>query len=196
MPEQEGSYGSWPEFDTSGLASDITLEAEYTPWVTVVASLQQEGKLALAMADGQFTQDAVLTVRESAETPPEAARSGDTVRVWEISLTGTDLTEQDTVPLRLLSGGSRASVWQYKDGAWHKVDADRNGHYLLLDMEGTSGTFCVSSRQGSPALLLAVILAAVVLLLAALFLLRSRRKKDAAAKRETSAPPAEEPAPK
>lgn len=196
VPEQEGSYGSWPEFDTSGLASDITLEAEYTPWVTVVASLQQEGKLALAMADGQFTQDAVLTVRESAETPPEAARSGDTVRVWEISLTGTDLTEQDTVPLRLLSGGSRASVWQYKDGAWHKVDADRNGHYLLLDMEGTSGTFCVSSRQGSPALLLAVILAAVVLLLAVLFLLRRRRKKATAAKRETSAPPAEEPAPK
>lgn len=193
VPEQEGNYGCWPEFDTSGLASDITLEAEYTPWVTVVASLQQEGKLALAMADGQFTQDAVLTVRESAETPPEAARSGDTVRVWEISLTGTDLTEQDTVPLRLLSGGSRASVWQYKDGAWHKVDADRNGHYLLLDMEGTSGTFCVSSRQGSPVLLLAVILAAVVLLLAALVVLRRRRKKAAAAKRETSVPPAEGP---
>lgn len=137
----------------------------------------RRGKLALAMADGQFTQDAVLTVRESAETPPERPRSGDTVRVWEISLTGTDLTEQDTVPLRLLSGGSRASVWQYKDGAWHKVDADRNGHYLLLDMEGTSGTFCVSSRQGSPALLLAVILAAVVLLLAVLFLAAAPAEK-------------------
>ena len=40
VPELEGNYGVWPEFDVSGLRSDLTVNAVYTPWVTVVSFTQ------------------------------------------------------------------------------------------------------------------------------------------------------------
>ena len=179
VPEQAGCYGTWPEFDTSGLNSDITLEAVYTPWVTLVSSAELDGKLALALADGQFTQEAVLHVTDSTLAPP--AEAGEQADVWELALTGTDLTESDTVPIRLLNrGGGRASVWQYTGGQWHAVEASSNGHYLLLTMTGTSGIFCVCSRQSGSVLPLAAALAAMAVLLAVIIVRHIRRKKAAA----------------
>ena len=49
----------------SGTSSDVALEAEYAPWVTLVASAEQSGKLSLALAEGRFTQEAVLHVSDS-----------------------------------------------------------------------------------------------------------------------------------
>ncbi len=160
VPEKAGCYGSWPAFSVTGLDSDITLEAVYKPWVTVVASREKEEKLVLALAEGQFTEKAVLHVEPSTQAPPASA--GETAGVWDLTLNGTDLTGRDPVPIRLLNRmDGKAAVWQYKDGRWTKVDAERNGRYLLLTMEGTSGTFCVAPAQdtGLPLLLAAGLLA-------------------------------------
>lgn len=182
VPEKEGFYGVWPEFDTSGLNSDITLEAVYAPWITLAASAEQDGKLALALAEGRFTEDAVLRVADSSRTPPVPEKEGRQMDVWDITLSGTDLTEDDAVPLRLLnrSGGS-AAVWQLVDGQWHTVEADANGHYLLLTMTGTAGTFCVCSTQSAALPVVAMLLAAAVVLLAVLVKKRGHRQKTAEA---------------
>ncbi len=142
VPEKAGCYGLWPEFDTAGTGSDLTLEAVYTPWVTLVSSEECEGKLARALAEGQFTEKAVLHVTDSTQTPP--ASSGEEACVWDISLTGTQTPGGDSIPLRLLdTGGGSAEVWRLEDGQWQAVEAGQNGQYLLLTMEGTQGTFCV-----------------------------------------------------
>jgi len=181
VPQREGSYGEWPKFDTSGVRSDLTVEAEYAPWVTVVASREISGKLALALADGQFTREASLSVTASKQASPDWA-AGDAL-VWDISLTGTELGPEDAVPLRLLSpGGGDESVWQYENGQWRQVEAVRNGQYLLLTMTGTQGTFCRLSQPGVPWTTLAAgaaIAAAAVVLLAAAG--RRRKKKSAKA---------------
>ena len=184
VPEQEGYYGVWPEFDTSGLNSDITLEAVYTPWVTLVASGEQEGKLALALAEGRFTEETALQVAESAQTPPAGEKKGQHTDIWEITLSGTDLDGDDTVPLRLLNrGGGHAKVWQLVDGQWKQVEAAANGQYLMLSMTGTAGTFCVQSAQGSVLLwgLLLAAGAAMILLLALRVAKRARDRKAAKA---------------
>ena len=180
-PEVDGCYGAWPEFDTSGLRSDITLEAVYTPWVTLVASAELDGKLALALAEGCFTEDAALRVADSAQTPPAAEKAGRQMDVWDVTLTGTDLAEGDAVPLRLLNrGGGRAAVWQLVDGQWQTVETTSNGHYLLLTMTGTAGTFCVCSTQGNWLLLAAALAAAAAALLLAVLVKKRLRKKKAA----------------
>lgn len=177
----DGCYGAWPEFDTSGLRSDITLEAVYTPWVTLVASAELDGKLALALAEGCFTEDAALRVADSAQTPPAAEKAGRQMDVWDVTLTGTDLAEGDAVPLRLLNrGGGRAAVWQLVDGQWQTVETTSNGHYLLLTMTGTAGTFCVCSTQGNWLLLAAALAAAAAALLLAVLVKKRLRKKKAA----------------
>lgn len=179
VPEREDAYGVWPEFSTSGLDSDITLEAVYTPWVTLVASPEQSGKLPLVLAEGRFTQDAVLHVTDSDAVPPEeGARS-----VWEVTLTGTDLADSDIIPLRLLNEGrGKAAVRQLIDGEWRPVDADRNGQYLLLNMTGTVGTFCVCGAQNGQLTAVYFLLLAALFLLLVIFAMLKRRPRKKAAK--------------
>lgn len=181
VPEREGSYGAWPEFDTSGLHSDITLEAVYTPWITLIASEAREGTLALALAEGRFTGDAALQVSNSAQTPPAGGSDKQFTDVWELTLSGSDVTAEDTVPIRLLNrGGGRAAVWQLVDGQWHEVGSSANGHYLTLTMTGTSGIFCVRSVQDSPLVVILLLAAAVLILLVLSLLIRRGKKKKAA----------------
>ena len=183
IPEREDGYGVWPAFDTSGLHSDITLEAVYTPWVTLVASDAAEGSLALALAEGRFTEDAALQVANSAQTPPDGGSAKDVTDVWTLTLTGTDVAEGGEVPIRLLNrGGGKASVWQLTDGGWQPVDFTVNGHYLLLTMAGTTATFCVRSSQGGPWLLVLLAAALLAVLAAVLLVLRHRKKKKTAGK--------------
>lgn len=175
VPEREDAYGTWPDFDTSGLKSDITLEAVYTPWVTLVDSEERSGKLSLALAEGRFTENAELHVTDSESIPPQEDASA----VWDIELSGTELTGSDTVPLRLFSKGSgRATVWQLMDGEWKQVDTTRSGQYLLLSMTGTTGTFCICGEQNGGLAMLWVLLAvAVLLLLVVVIVVKRRRRK-------------------
>ena len=190
VPEVEGCYGLWPEFDRSGLRSDLTVEAEYAPWVTLVASDAQKGRLSVALAEGVFTGEAELLVTASTSPPPQEA--GEEAELWDITLTGTGLTGEDPVPLRLLSpGGGGAKVWQYQNGQWQPVEAQQNGQYLLLSMTGPQGTFCVQPLAETPWGLAAAAVGAAVLAVLLLVFLRKRKKaavvKAAAPKEQDSA---------
>ena len=182
VPEAEGCYGVWPDFDTSGLSSDVTLEAVYTPWVTLVASNGKVNKLSIALAEGRFTEEVELLVGSGGVAPPQETGERDEIwaEAWEISLLGSDLGPEDVVPLRLLNpAGGDAVVWQYENGQWRQVEAVRNGRYLLLTMKGTQGVFYVQPQSGSDWLIPAAVGAAA---LAVLLLIAGRywKKKRAA----------------
>lgn len=185
VPEREGFYGRWSDFEMASAVNDVTLEAVYTPWASLVASEEQsETGLALALAEGQFTEDARLYVLPGAQALPQELEGGE---VWEVSLTGTQLHRDAQVPLRLFSPFKGGEVWQYQDGLWQKVDAAANGQYLLLTMDGLSAVYCVAPGQGSPLLWIgggAVLLAAAALLL----LVRRRKKAPAGAQSGASKP--------
>lgn len=150
VPQKKGYYGKWPDFATDKVIESVVAEAEYTPWVKVVASTEteQNGKKSLALAEGQFTDDAVLHVFNSSEDVPKEAKVCETVNVWDVSLLGTDLSNNDTLSIRLLNeDGGKARVWQMKNGSWEEVKADVNGQYLKLDMKGNKATFCIASNN-------------------------------------------------
>ena len=116
--------------------------------MTVVASnrTQDDGKKALALAEGEFTDKAVLDVTDSDIEPPKEAKFKDNVNVWNISLIGTDLTSYDVVPIRFLNiGGGKAKVWKLDGMEWKKADFTVNGHYLKLKMDGTNATYCIAA---------------------------------------------------
>ena len=149
----------------------------YAPWITLAASAEQSGKLSLALAEGQFTDEVVLHVSDSAQIPPKKNTQG--AVTWDISLTGSSLAQGDVVPLRLLSpGGGDADVWRYQNGQWVAVDAVLSGQYLLLSMESTQGTFFIQPQDTGP--WMTVLLAGAGVLGAAVLLLigsRMRRKR-------------------
>lgn len=150
VPEKKGYYGKWPELATEKVSESVVAEAEYTPWIEVVASteMENEGKKSLALAEGQFTDDAELHVKESIAEIPKDAKSSEHVEVWDVSLSNTGVSADDVVPIRLLNeGGGKAHVWQLENGIWKEVEADANGHYLKISMKGTKATFCVASNN-------------------------------------------------
>lgn len=165
VPEREGCYGRWPDFDGGTVCSDITLEAVYAPWAALVASEEKtDGGLALALAEGRFTEDTRLHVRSGAQAAPWEGQGGE---VWEISLTGAQLPDSGQVPIRLLDPSRNGRVLCLQNGQWREVKSIRNGQYLMLDMEGLSAAFCVvPGRNGMIPLLAgtaAALLAAAVL---------------------------------
>lgn len=181
VPSQNGSFGKWSDFDKTGLKSDITVEAVYAPWITITASAQRQDKLALALAEGRFTDDAVLNAAQGTATPP--IQSGSGARVIDISLTGTELGSSDVIPLRLLDiAGKNSTVWQLVDGKWQHIDCVRSGQYLLLEMTGTEGTFCIYPQQTEtlPLVFIAASAAAVaVIVIIAIKAKKKPRRKTA-----------------
>lgn len=182
IPEKEGYYSEWPELDPEGIYSDFTLEAVYTPWVTLAASAETDGNLSLALAEGRFTEEAVLSVADAQETPPDGSEGAD---VWEVVLSGADIPEDGIVPIRLLNrGGGEANVWQLKDGNWQMAEFTVNGSYLCLDMTGTSGVFCIVPVAGTPVLPIVSAAAIFIILIVILRMAIKHRKKKKTEKTE------------
>ena len=129
--------------------------------------------VSLALAEGQFTQDAQLHVRPSAQAAPQQAEGA---AVWEVCLAGTGLPAEAQVPLRLLDQtGGGGQLWQYRDGRWREVEAQVNGQYLLLTMDGLSAVYCiVPGTRAAPAALVA---AGAALLAAGVLLARAKRRR-------------------
>lgn len=163
VPEKDGYYGEWEKFDTSGKMSDITVNALYTPIITIISSEETNDKIACALVSGKFSGNAVLHAETADEAPP--AEAGEHTSIYHITLEGSDYTSSDYVPLRLLiPNKSSASVWQLVNGEWQTVKAQKNGQYMMLDMLGTEGTFCISSISRNEIPIISAAVGAIVLL--------------------------------
>lgn len=178
VPELYGSFGRWGEFDVSGVMSDVTLEAVYYPWITNVESEERDGKLPLALADGKFTDEAVLhAAMDKPENPEEVKMS--------VSLSGTELSNGDAVPIRLLNTvGKGAQVFLIKDGGREKLNARESGSYLLFEMNGTEGSFVIQPGQDSVIVIVIAAAAALVLVLIIVITIKRGKNKKAAAEKE------------
>lgn len=181
VPEQKGNFGRWAEFDVSGLMSDVTVEAVYAPWITIAASEEKQNKLALALAEGQFTDNVHLHISDGTATPP--VTSGADAKVLTVSLTGTRLGSSDTIPIRLLNAGcGNASVWRLDGGSWQNVPFEKSGQYLLLEMTGTENTFCIQPQQTDIMPIVIIAAAAVAVIVIIILIVRAVKKKKSKAK--------------
>lgn len=175
-PQKDGFYGVWSDFDKSGLLSDIVLEAEYKPIVSITQSDKLDGKLALALASGTFTENTELLVEEQDDAAPVGA--GANAKVYHLKLENSDIEEGGSVSIRLLNPGSgKANVWVMDDGSWKPISAEQNGKYMLAEMEGTEATFCISSPETRWIPFAAGGAAAVVVLIAVLNIRKAKKRK-------------------
>lgn len=179
-PEQEGFYGAWPTLQPEDLSNNLTLEALYTPWITVLESEEQNGARALALAEGLFREDDSLHVTNSRIAPPKL-KEGLHCVVWDLTLISRDAG--NATPLRLLDTSGKATLQRYENGTWVKAESKRNGNYLLCKMEGDSASYCLVSdpQQRSP---LPFLLAAAALLLLVILAVRKWKAKQKLSKEE------------
>lgn len=178
IPEKNGYFGKWIKPNIETVSEDIDIICEYSPYITVLSSKEknENGKLALALCEGEFTDSAKLSVSDSNQIPP--IKKEDNVRVYNITLKNTDLSENDDVTLRLLNENKdNVTAWILKNGSWQKIKTTNNGKYVTLKTTGTQNTVCLKYEPKNKTVLKLSLTLALALLATFAILKIKRRKK-------------------
>lgn len=144
IPSKDGYFGRWQKPGSETVTENIEIVCEYMPYITILASNEknENGKLALALAEGNFTDIAELHIKSVDTLPP--INSDKNVNVYEISLNNTNIKADDNVNIRLLNENkSKISAWLLNDGNWEKLKTEKKGKYIRLQTKGTNSTICL-----------------------------------------------------
>lgn len=178
VPEKEGYYGTWPEFEYNALTFSETLEAIYTPYTSVIASSTARDGKPLALVEGTFAPDTVLNVMPSETAlPKEVKGKGE---VWKVVLTGKTYNKEKSYSLRLLKAVSgKTNIYGLQqDGTWKKLTAKNNGSYICVDMAGNTQTFCIENVSYTKEIIFGVSMTVIALAIAVGSILFLRRRKS------------------
>ncbi len=143
-PKKDGYFGKWQKIDAETVTENITVVCDYKPYITILSSSEknEDGKLALALAEGEFTDSAELHITESKEKPPVEKKEN--IKVYSVSLADTDIKEGDTVTVRLLNENKdRVTAWLLNNGKWERIETSSRGKYAVMRLKGTQNTVCL-----------------------------------------------------
>ena len=176
VPEKEGFYGTWEEFDRTALTFDDTIEAVYTPWVTTLSD--EDGTI---LAEGTFAPETALQVSLAQGDTPEV--KGEVLLHQSVRVDGgTPFTA-----LRVLKPENirKAELWcRTEQGTWRQLTCTKEGRYLRAELEAEAAELCLVETESGTTVWIggAVALAAIgVLLLAARR--KPKKPKDSGEKR-------------
>ena len=161
VPEKEGFYGAWEEFDRTALTFDDTIKAVYTPWVTTLSD--EDGSI---LAEGTFAPGTELrTSEEQGETP---ATKGEVLLHQSVSVDGG----APFTALRVLKPENvrKAELWcRTEQGPWRQLACTKEGSYLRAELETNAAELCLVKTESGTTIWIggAVALAAVGILLLA-----------------------------
>ena len=183
VPEKDGCYGVWPEYDLRYITGNKVLEAEYEEWTASIASAEKnDDNKPLVMAEGNFYPNAALHLQVEGDT-------------YTVALTNSmeedapDYTGEAT--LRVFCKDVDNSIVQVEqDGEYVEAESTVIGSYRQFTMT-VPGSFRVVEAEGSHTRIMVMCIAGGA---AALLLLvwigkkaAKRRKKRRAAKRDRKA---------
>lgn len=179
IPEKKGHFGVWNKPEAECVTENIEIICEYKPYITLISSDEKNdnGKLSLALAEGEFTDEARLSVAESEEAPPKDADG--TIKVYDISLLNTDIKETDTVTMRILNENKeKVTAWVLKSGKWEQIKASDRGKYAVVQAQGTHNVICLKySKRGFNFIRMLIALLAACVIFVIFFLKKKRKKK-------------------
>ena len=183
VPEKDGCYGVWPEYDLRYITGNKVLEAEYEEWTASIASTEKnDDNKPLVMAEGNFYPNAALHLQMEGDT-------------YTVALTNSmeedapDYTGEAT--LRVFCKDVDNSIVQVEqDGEYVEAESTVIGSYRQFTMT-VPGSFRVVEAEGSHTRIMVMCIAggAVALLLLVWIGKKAvkRRKKRRAAKRDRKA---------
>lgn len=139
IPEKDGCFGNWKKTKSETITGDLNINCVYEPYITVISSCEKNGKLSLALAEGEFSDKAVLHIRESSIRPP--VKLSENVKVYDIELSEN---HEEQVKFHILNPDKkRVTAWVYNDGEWQKTKISEKGKYVVLRSEGTNASICI-----------------------------------------------------
>lgn len=178
VPEKEGCYVEWPKEETlKDVKKNLTITAEYIPWVESVASSgeTEAGKPVLLVA-GEFYKDTKLTL-EASGGPEELDNEAVLAYAYSWKLSGEREKEFETLEAHFAvpEGAERVSVWVQKDGSWAEAEAKEDGSYVVADLPYGAAFAVVTQPTADHSYLIVIGVAA--LLVVVLIVWRYRKNK-------------------
>lgn len=144
IPPKDGCFGTWVEIEDDTVTKDLEIICTYTPYITILSSTEKDenGKLSLALAEGEFTDKAELHINKSDAAPPKSVMGNS--EVYDISLKNTDITGNDPVTVRILNENrDSVTAWILQDNNWEEIEVRSRGKYVILDTVGPDSTICL-----------------------------------------------------
>lgn len=191
IPAKSGCFAEWSDFDSKCVTFPVTVEAVYTPYVTVIESAEKsENGFGLVLADGLFGSGASISV--TTESSSVFAPDDSELRIVSVDCA---ISDGAVTGLRFLipDGSGNPSVMQFVNGAWKEVASTQNGHYLIVDnpaLENGSGSFCIcpNTLDIVPILIISgcALIAIINIILWTILIKRKRAEKKAAKSEEKS----------
>ena len=173
VPEKEGYYGVWPDYDFSYITGNRVLEAEYQEWIASIASAEKnDANKPLVMAEGNFYPNAALHLQIE----------GDTYKVSMTNSMEEDAPDYtgDTALRVYCEDADNTVVLVEQDGEYQEVESTVIGSYRQFTME-VPGSFRIAEAEGSHTrmIVIGIIGVAVGILLIVLLVKKvaKRRKK-------------------
>ena len=183
LPQRQGFLARWAGLEQAELDCllyDLTFCAEYLPLDSVLKSTEEENSRPLLLAQGGFTDRAVLQVEPCADTP--AVQQGEQL----LRCLTVHCTEPDgmTGGRLLLPDGADADrmtlLRRTADGSWQPAEAAPDGSYLVFSLQSSDSALALV--QAAPAPLWPWAAGGAVLLAAAAALLHRRKRAKAGQK--------------
>lgn len=181
IPEQEGFYAVWPEWDSTFITGSRVLEAKYEKWIPALASAQQDdaGK-PLVLAQGQFLPEQRL----------ESEEQGNEYNIQLITSEDNSENEPDDSAgaytwekIRILCENPDKCLAEIRtEDGWQTAETEAMASYLAITLPDTTSTVRIRITTQEPdnnPILIGSICGIVVLLITVLLIKKQKARKMA-----------------
>lgn len=175
VPKKKGYYGKWNIESFENLTYDATVKAVYKKYITAIETSQKRGKTALAVAEGEFSSDAKLSL-ENRKDVPKLKIYQTSAECYNVKLSGDDkkISKIHFIP----KGDSlNVSVMVFSGDKWQSAKTSEDGSYIVFAADKSVSAFCVVRSSRWLMSIFGIALAVILLILLFIIIKIIRRKK-------------------
>lgn len=173
IPEKEGYYSMWPEFDFDFVTGNKILEAQYEKWVSALESNQtDENGRPYMLVEGEFLPGAELTMDEKGEEISFSVTYPDQEDLTAESVENGVYTGAVSVRV-LCEDADKMKIEVEQEGTYTEVQTKIMGSYLVFSME-RPGTFRMTKVTDYSTIIGCIAAAAIVVIVVLILLIRKR----------------------
>lgn len=165
VPEKDGCYGSWPEFDYDNITGNKILEAVYEEWMSSIAAGEtSDSGRPLLMAKGDFYPETKLYLDRDGDNYTYSVKNstsdGETAYDGELMLR-VFCTDADNAQIEVEQNGEFVAVDSEVVGSYREFKADAEGTFRVTESEQSGKLKIILPIAGGAAAALLLILIAV-----------------------------------
>lgn len=173
VPQKEGYYGVWEEFNNEELKFDLAVKAVYSPYITAIESREKrDDGLAIILVEGNFTEEDILEIKE---LDKEDDDNENFIEKWNVKIP-EDGNYTHIIRYYPPKNIGDLDILVLKNGEWIPMKVQWDGKYMIFEVDGNSINFAVIKNYDKCKYIF--ILALIVLIVITIHIVRKRKIKD------------------